>query len=111
MRGPLFFGAAGFVSSVLDNIGERPVGFVLDLSRVPFIDGTAAHAIVGFFEKARRRGVRVAIAGVQDPVLRVLEDNGLEGFDVALTPDLDSARELLSKPSGAAAQAAVPDRS
>ncbi len=111
LRGPLFFGAAGFVSSVLDNIGERPVGFVLDLSRVPFIDGTAAHAIVGFFEKARRRGVRVAIAGVQDPVLRVLEDNGLEGFDVALTPDLDSARELLSKPSGAAAQAAVPDRS
>jgi SulP family sulfate permease len=96
LRGPLFFGAAGFVSSVLDRIGEKPRGFVLDLGRVPFIDETAAHALIAFFRKAQKRGVRVAIAGVQKPVLRALLQNGLDRHVVTLAPDVEIARRRLS---------------
>lgn len=109
LRGPLFFGAAGFVSSVLDNIGERPTGFVLDLARVPFIDDTAAHALIAFFEKAHRRSVRVAIVGVQKAVLRTLLQSGLNRRLILLAPDVDGARARLSKIAGP--QAAVPERS
>ncbi len=104
LRGPLFFGAAGFVSSVLDRIGEKPRGFVLDLGRVPFIDETAAHALISFFEKAQKRSVRVAIAGIQKPVLRTLIQNGLDRRLVTLAPDAETARKRLSgalAPSGA----------
>ena len=97
MRGPLFFGAAGFVSSVLDRIGEKPRGFVLDLGRVPFIDETAAHALIAFFGKAQKRGVRVAVAGVQRPVLRTLLQNGLDRHIVTMAPDVDAARRRLSR--------------
>ena len=96
LRGPLFFGAAGFVSSVLDRIGEKPRGFVLDLGRVPFIDETAAHALIAFFGKAQKRGVRVAIAGVQRPVLRALIQNGLDRHIVTLAADVEIARRRLS---------------
>ena len=96
LRGPLFFGAAGFVSSVLDRIGEKPRGFVLDLGRVPFIDETAAHALIAFFRKAHKRGVRVAIAGAQKPVLRALIQNGLDRHMVTMAPDVEIARRRLS---------------
>ena len=96
LRGPLFFGAAGFVSSVLDRIGEKPRGFVLDIGRVPFIDETAAHALISFFEKAHKRGVRVAIAGIQKPVLRTLIQNGLDRHLVTLAADVETARQRLS---------------
>ena len=96
LRGPLFFGAAGQVSSVLDQIGEKPRGFVLDLSRVPFVDETAAHALIAFFGKAQKRGVRVAVAGVQRPVLRTLLQNGLDRRMVIMAPDVDAARKRLS---------------
>ena len=96
LRGPLFFGAAGQVSSVLDQIDEKPRGFVLDLSRVPFVDETAAHALIAFFGKAQKRGVRVAVAGVQRPVLRTLLQNGLDRRMVIMAPDVDAARKRLS---------------
>ena len=96
LRGPLFFGAAGQVSSVLDQIGEKPRGFVLDLSRVPFVDETAAHALIAFFGKAQKRGVRVAVAGVQRSVLRTLLQNGLDRRMVIMAPDVDAARKRLS---------------
>ena len=96
LRGPLFFGAAGQVSSVLDQIDEKPRGFVLDLSRVPFVDETAAHALIAFFGKAQKRGVRVAVAGVQRSVLRTLLQNGLDRRMVIMAPDVDAARKRLS---------------
>ncbi|MDE2363236.1 MAG: SulP family inorganic anion transporter [Hyphomicrobiales bacterium] len=97
LRGPLFFGAAGFVSSVLDNIGERPRGFVLDLSRVPFIDDTAAHALIAFFKKAQKRNVKVAIAGIQPPVLHTIVHSGLPRRLVLLAPDFATAIQRLTK--------------
>lgn len=81
---------------MLDRIGEKPRGFVLDLGRVPFIDETAAHALIAFFRKAQKRGVRVAIAGVQKPVLRALLQNGLDRHVVTLAPDVEIARRRLS---------------
>ena len=102
LRGPLFFGAAGFVSSVLDNIGEKPRGFVLDLSRVPFIDDTAAHALIGFFNKAKKRGVPVAVAGIQPHVLHTIVHSGLPRHLVILAPDFDAAIKRLTRAEEAA---------
>jgi sulfate permease, SulP family len=109
LRGPLFFGAASFVSSVLDNIGEKPRGFVLDLSRVPFIDDTAAHALISFFEKAKKRRVRVAVAGIQPHVLHTIVHSGMPRHLVLLAPDFDTALKRLKAAEAAAKdQPAVP---
>ena len=88
--------AEKIVYGALDQIGEKPRGFVLDLSRVPFVDETAAHALIAFFGKAQKRGVRVAVAGVQRPVLRTLLQNGLDRRMVIMAPDVDAARKRLS---------------
>lgn len=85
---------------MLDNIGERPRGFVLDLSRVPFIDETAAHALISFFHKAKKRGVRVAVAGIQPHVLHTIVHSGLPRHLVLLAPDFDTAMKRLAKAEG-----------
>jgi SulP family sulfate permease len=45
---------------------------------VPFLDSTAANVIKGIAEKARRRGVRVALTltGTSQPVRRALLTHG-----------------------------------
>ena len=77
IAGPFFFGAAATVATVLDNIGQRPKAFVLDLSAVPLADGTGAQALLGFIEKARKNGTRIFIAGADRSVLRTLLQNGV----------------------------------
>ncbi|MDE2579628.1 MAG: STAS domain-containing protein [Hyphomicrobiales bacterium] len=107
LRGPFFFGAAASVAAVLDRIDGKPHGFVLDLSRVPFADATAAHALSSFVDKAHGRGIRVALAGVQKPVLKSLLHNGLDRHHFMLSPDAETARAKLRAMSAAAAPSAM----
>jgi sulfate permease, SulP family len=78
INGPFFFGAASEVAQVLERIGQYPKAFVLDLSGVPFVDSTAAHALQAFVQKARREGASVQIAAASPAVRRVLIEHGLK---------------------------------
>jgi sulfate permease, SulP family len=93
ISGPFFFGAVSMVAAALDQIGRRPKAFVLDLSRVPLADGAAAHALHGFVERERRRGIRLYISGATREVRRALVAQGVNSRLVHYSADEDDARE------------------
>ncbi len=77
ISGAFFFGATAAVSGMLDRIGPHPKVFVLDVSKVPLIDSTAAKTLEGFVHKLRRTGTRVYVAGADRGVRRTLLVAGL----------------------------------
>ena len=91
ISGPFFFGAASEVTAVLDRMGQTPRVVILDLSAVPFVDGTAALALEGFVAKAHRSGTRVWLAGASVPVRRVLVDHGVDEEHVGWAADVAQA--------------------
>jgi SulP family sulfate permease len=91
ISGPFFFGAASEVTAVLDRMGQTPRVVILDLSAVPFVDGTAALALEGFVAKAHRSGTRVWLAGASAPVRRVLVDHGVGDEHVGWAVDVAEA--------------------
>jgi SulP family sulfate permease len=93
ISGPFFFGAVSMVAAALDQIGQRPKAFVLDLAGVPLADGAAAHALHGFVERERRRGVRLYVSGASREVRRVLVAHGVNSRLVHFSPDEDEARD------------------
>ena len=93
ISGPFFFGAVSMVAAALDQIGRRPKAFVLDLTRVPLADGAAAHALHGFVERERRRGVRLYVSGASREVRRVLVAHGVNSRLVHFSLDEDEARD------------------
>jgi SulP family sulfate permease len=94
VNGPFFFGAASTVANVLENIGERPRIFALDLSGVPLTDGTGAQALIGFIEKCARHNTRVTLVGTQPRVRETLEACGLKEPTIDYVSSLDEARQL-----------------
>ncbi len=91
INGPFFFGAASEVSAVLDRIGQTPRVFVLDLSRVPFVDSTAAQSLSGFVRKAAKAGTSVILAGAPPAVQRELVAHGLGPPAVSYAGSIDEA--------------------
>jgi len=77
ITGAFFFGAAGAVGAVLDNIASTKKAFVVDFAAVPFLDSTAANAMSRVATKARRQGIRLYITGASPTVRRVLLTHGV----------------------------------
>ncbi|MGM4932025.1 SulP family inorganic anion transporter [Tardiphaga sp. 619_E2_N8_5] len=76
ITGAFFFGAASTIGSVLEGFSDRHKAFVIDFAAVPFLDSTAANAIKGIAEKAKRQGVRVILTGTSQGVRRALLTHG-----------------------------------
>ena len=93
LAGPVFFGAAGGIAQLLDQMGTSARAFILDLTSVPLVDTTGARSLLRFIEKAEMRGLRVHVAGASKPVLRSLLANGLTRRRVAFSSTLALARE------------------
>jgi SulP family sulfate permease len=91
ITGAFFFGAAATVGAALDRIGDRPRYFVLDFSRVPVIDSTAATTIHGFVRKKRARGAQVIVAGASRHVRQELLTHGVCEPEVKFRPDVETA--------------------
>jgi len=91
ISGAFFFGSAATVAAALEEAGERPKAYVLDLGAVPVIDSTAAAAIHGFIAKAARRHCGVWISGARPAVRRLLLAHGVRRPDARFKPDLDAA--------------------
>jgi SulP family sulfate permease len=92
ISGAFFFGAAATVAAALDRIGERPRAYVLDVSRVQILDSTAAATIVGFVQKAGKRGALIYIAGARPAIRHRLSAQGLHPPAVRYRKDAGGAR-------------------
>ena len=104
ITGAFFFGVASTIATVLDGISDRHQAFVIDFSAVPFLDSTAANAIKGIAEKARRRGVRVVLTGTSHGVRRALLTHGVRPPLVRYRPDIAGAvAEIKARATRAAA--------
>lgn len=91
ISGPLFFGAVAITGSVLDRIGEHPRIFVLDLSRVPFVDSTGAATLGAFAGKLEAGGTRLVLACASPGVLRTLASHRLAPPRVGIADSVEQA--------------------
>jgi len=96
ISGACFFGTASMVASVLDRIADQRRNFILDFQSVPFLDSTAAHVIEGAAIKAKRRGLRLVIAGASPQIRRMLAELGVKPPNVAFAASIDDARRTIS---------------
>jgi SulP family sulfate permease len=78
ISGAFFFGAAATVAATLDRVSAKPKAFILDLSRVPFVDYSAAHSLQSFIRRAGRQGTAVYLTGAPVHVRRDLIRYGIK---------------------------------
>jgi SulP family sulfate permease len=94
------------VGSVFDRIADKHRNFVLDCSKVPFLDSTAANVIEGAARKASRAGVRFYIAGASPQVRRMLLSHGVRQpharYGASVASVLDHIRRKAAEPAVAA---------
>lgn len=91
INGFFFFGSANVVAETLENVGGNARGHIIDVSQVPFIDASGAHALLGFVTKARQRGVVVALAGASNHLREELARYGIAGKDVLFSDSTELA--------------------
>jgi SulP family sulfate permease len=99
ITGAFFFGATAHVGAALDAIGERPKGYILDLSDAALLDSSAAAAIASFARNAGRRGARVVLAGASRDVRRTLIRQGLRPPLARFRSDVEAAARTLRRAS------------
>lgn len=78
ISGAFFFGAAGSIGAVLDNIQATHRVLIIDFAAVPFVDSTAANLIEGLAHKAGRQGVRLVLTGTTHSVRQELFTHGIK---------------------------------
>ncbi len=109
ISGAFFFGSAGMVGATLDQLGEQPRAYVLDLSGVAMLDSTGAATIEGFVRKVGRREAHLFISGARQGVRHVLLAHGVKPpharYRATVREALDAAREAIDLGQGAS----VPD--
>ncbi|WP_374344811.1 SulP family inorganic anion transporter [Phenylobacterium sp.] len=108
ISGAFFFGATAQVGATLDEIGDRPKGYVLDLSEVRLLDSSGVAAISGFARNAQRRGARVYLAGADKAVRRALMAQGLTPPVVRYRSSAEAAVRALKAPLSPPSDAAHP---
>lgn len=107
INGPYFFGVADRLKDTLNAVSRRPRVFILQMRSVPAIDGSGLHALEEFYDKCRRQGIVLLLAGVHARPLFALTKSGLiERVGVGnmfpnLETTLEHSRELVHrKPHG-----------
>jgi SulP family sulfate permease len=75
--GAFFFGAASKFKDAIAEVAAPPKVLVLRLRDVPAIDATALRALQDVFDKTKREGTKLVLAGVRDQPHDVLERAGL----------------------------------
>ncbi|MEM9057299.1 MAG: SulP family inorganic anion transporter [Pseudomonadota bacterium] len=114
--GPLSFGAAADLGlQVRERAGEKGCAIILDFSRVPFMDVSAARAVETIIGDAKHAGRDVYLTGLKDEVKSVIQ--GLDA-DADLSADmhfdkridaLRTAMQAFEKPGGTRSESdAVP---
>lgn len=106
--GPMSFSAAADLGHhVRQGIHEGPGAIVLDFSRLPFVDVSAARAIETIAIDAKASGKRVYTSGISPEVMKKLKglriDEALDpkyAFEDRLTALRHAAEQVGSKPKG-----------
>lgn len=101
LSGPLFFGVAATIGSVLD-LAETDRALVLDFTEVPFLDTSGTDMIAGLAQKAQLRGVSLWITGASTANRHALKAYGLTPPLARYAPTITSAIAAVRAASAAA---------
>lgn len=91
ISGAFFFGAANAIGAALDDIGEHPTRYILDLSNVHVLDSTGANLIEGLVRRAERNGAAVGIVTSDPAIARMLRAHRVAPPRVSAYADLAAA--------------------
>ncbi|MFT3761966.1 MAG: SulP family inorganic anion transporter [Pseudoxanthomonas sp.] len=96
ISGPLFFGAANRLDSLLDQFFEPPKVFILRMRLVPIIDASGVHALKKLAERCQRKGIVLIVSGLQAQPNRVIADMQLSQHvgGIRFASDFDHAVRL-----------------
>jgi sulfate permease, SulP family len=78
IEGPFFFGVATEIAEIFDRIGRQPKRFVLDLSAMPFCDGTAARVVHDLITRFSQLNMEISIRDARPAVSTVLKAAGID---------------------------------
>ncbi|MEJ0012735.1 MAG: SulP family inorganic anion transporter [Bauldia sp.] len=92
INGPFFFGATQKLATVLDNIGDTPRAYILDLGAVPMIDSTAIAMLESFVAKANARNIAVVFAATTPAVRKTLARFGIAPPHIRFVETVEAAR-------------------
>ena len=76
LRGPIFFGAAAELGSILDDPRMTPKVLIVRMREVPLIDSTAVAVLRAIVKRCKARGITIVVTGVQDQPRLMLEQMG-----------------------------------
>lgn len=72
LHGPVFFGSAAQIGSVLERIADHPRTLVIDFTDVPMIDSSGARSFEVLARKLQRKGGRLCVLGARPKVRSAL---------------------------------------
>jgi SulP family sulfate permease len=104
IHGPLFFGVAGRLLDVLEQVVPPPRVFILRMSRVPLIDASGAAMLEEFIRRCRRQGTQVILSTLQQQPAEVLRDmkvaerTGDVLFSATFAEAIEQAKEISGTP-------------
>lgn len=105
ISGPLFFGAANRLDSLLDQFLVPPKVFILRMRLVPIIDASGVHSLENLARRCARNGTVLVISGLQPQPNRVLVgmDFGKMHAQVHFVSNFDRALKLAASLADAGA--------
>ena len=105
ISGPLFFGAANRLDSLLDQFLVPPKVFILRMRLVPIIDASGVHSLENLARRCARNGIVLVISGLQPQPNRVLVgmDFGKMHAQVHFVSNFDRALKLAASLADAGA--------
>jgi len=77
VEGPLFFAAVGLLEQEAQKLPQQVKIWVLDLSRVPFVDASALQVLDDVIDEVKSKGRRIVLTEANDIVLAKLKDHGI----------------------------------
>ncbi|MGQ7844377.1 SulP family inorganic anion transporter [Granulosicoccus sp. 3-233] len=95
ITGVFFFGAAGSIGTVLDEIADGCKVLIVDFTEVPFIDSTAANTLEGLAAKSQRRGLQLVFTGVSSELVEQLASYGVHEPMVAFSRSIEQALQAI----------------
>lgn len=78
INGPYFFGIGNKFEEMMGDMGGRAKVRIIRMRKVPFIDSTGVHNLSNMCRMCRQMGVKVVLSGVNENVMRVLVNAGID---------------------------------
>ncbi len=99
INGPYFFGMANKFEDLMASMENRPKVRIIRMRKVPFIDSTGYHNLVGLVGISHKEGIHVILSGVNESVYKVLANNKFANIigEENICPNINVALETSKK--------------